>query len=71
MMREKKITKVLTTPCIRVRVIMSPLATWLTSWASTASASSEVMLFMRPVLTATSALLRFHPVAKALISGES
>jgi len=29
------------------------------------------MLRSRPVLTATSALLRFHPVAKALGSGES
>ena len=31
-------------PWIRVRVTMSPLATWLTSWASTASASSRLML---------------------------
>ena len=37
--REKKITKVFTTPWIRVSVTMSPLAMWLISWPITASAS--------------------------------
>ena len=50
---------------------MSPFATWLTSCPSTASASSADMFASSPVLTATSALLRFMPVAKALISGAS
>ena len=50
---------------------MSPLATWLTSWASTASASGRVMLCSKPELTATRALLREAPVAKALTWGES
>jgi len=52
-------------------VTMSPLATWLTSCASTASASSRSIARSRPVETATSALLRLAPVAKALISGAS
>ena len=50
---------------------MSPFATWLTSWASTASASSFDMLCRSPVLTATSAASRRAPVAKAFGSGES
>ncbi len=64
-------TKVFSTPCSRVMVTMSPLATWLTSWPSTASISSWLMPRSNPVDTATSALLRFAPVAKALTSGES
>ncbi len=71
MVREKKMTKVLTTPCSRVIVTMSPLATWLTSWASTASTSRLSIACSRPVETATSALLRKAPVAKALGSGAS
>ena len=50
---------------------MSPFATWLTSWARTASASSRVMLCSSPVLTATSDASRRAPVAKAFGSGES
>jgi len=50
---------------------MSPLATWETSWPSTASASSGRMRCSRPVLTATKALLRDIPVANALGSGLS
>ena len=70
-MRAKKKTKVLTTPCTSASVTMSPLATWLTSCASTASTSSRVMLRRRPVLTATSAESRLMPVAKAFGSGAS
>ncbi len=70
-MRDRKTTKVLTTPWIRVSVTMSPLATWLTSWPSTASASSVVICCNRPVLIATSAALRLAPVAKAFGSGDS
>ena len=50
---------------------MSPLATWLTSWPSTAEAWSAFMDRNRPVLTATRELFRLGPVAKALGSGES
>ena len=64
-------TNVLSTPWISAIVTMSPLATWLISWPSTASASSRLMLCRRPVETATSDLLRFQPVAKALMSGAS
>jgi hypothetical protein len=64
-MRDRKMTKVLTTPWISVSVTMSPLPTWLTSCASTASTSSLLMLCNRPVDTATSELLRLGPVAKA------
>ncbi len=64
-------TNVFTTPCISAIVIMSPFATWLISWASTASASFCDMPLSRPVLTATSALLRRAPVANAFISGVS
>ena len=71
MTRERKMTKVLTTPWISASVTMSPLATWLTSWPSTASASSRLIPLSRPVLTATSALFLFMPVAKALTSGAS
>ena len=67
--RARKITKVLSTPWIRAMVTMSPLATWLTSCASTASASSRLIARSRPVDTATRELLRVGPVAKALISG--
>src|SRR5690606_37247905 len=69
--RASTITKVLSTPCSRAMVTMSPLATCATSWPSTASASLALMLRSRPVDTATSALLRLAPVAKALISGAS
>ncbi len=51
-------------------VTMSPFFTWLISWASTASTSSEVMRCSRPALTATSALFLLAPVAKAFGSGE-
>ena len=71
MTRERKITKVLTTPWISASVTMSPLATWETSCASTASASLRSMARKSPVDTATSALLRLMPVAKALTSGAS
>ncbi|CFN65339.1 Uncharacterised protein [Bordetella pertussis] len=56
----------MTTPWIRVRVTMSPLATCATSWPSTAATSSSVMLSSRPVETATSESLRNAPVANAL-----
>ena len=42
-----------------------------TSCASTASTSSSRIFRSKPVLTATRASLRFMPVAKAFISGES
>ena len=71
MMREKKNTKVFTTPWISVSVTMSPFATWLTSCASTASASCCDMLASSPVLTATSDASRRAPVANAFGSGES
>ncbi len=45
---------------------MSPLATWPISCASTARTSSGRMRLSRPAETATSASLRFQPVAKAL-----
>ena len=54
------------TPWISVSVTIFPLATWATSCASTASASSRVMLCSRPVETATSELLRLGPVVNAL-----
>ncbi|CSA58006.1 Uncharacterised protein [Vibrio cholerae] len=69
--RDKKITKVFTTPCISVMVTMSPLAMWLTSCANTASASSRVMLCSNPVETATRESSRFAPVANAFMSGAS
>ncbi len=50
---------------------MSPFATWLISWPTTASTSSLFIRWSRPVLTATRASLRFQPVAKAFGSGES
>ena len=53
--RDRKSTKVFTTPWISVSVTMSPFATWLTSWPSTASTSSRFMRCSSPVLTATSA----------------
>src|SRR5690606_41120371 len=65
-MRDRKMTKVLTTPWIRVRVTMSPLAMWATSWPSTAATSSSVMDESRPVETATRESLRKAPVANAL-----
>ncbi len=71
MTREKKMTKVFSTPWISASVTMSPLATCETSCASTASASSRSMALSRPVDTATSALLRRMPVAKAFTSGAS
>ena len=70
-MRDRKITNVFTTPCSSVSVTMSPFATWLTSWPSTASTSRSDSRENSPVLTATSALLRVGPVAKAFTSGES
>ena len=69
--RDSTITKVFSTPCSSAIVTMSPLATWLTSWASTASASARSIARNRPVDTATRELLRLGPVAKALISGAS
>ena len=45
---------------------MSPLATWLISWPSTASTSSLFMFCSSPMLTATRASFLFQPVAKAL-----
>src|SRR3972149_161363 len=54
---------------MRASVTMSPFATWLISCPSTASASSLSMAASNPVLTATRALLRLMPVAKALMSG--
>jgi hypothetical protein len=66
MMRERKITKVFTTPWIRVSVTMSPFATWVTSWPMTASTSSRFIVWSSPVDTATSAEFLNAPVAKAL-----
>src|SRR3954471_1004734 len=66
MMRERKITKVFTTPWIRVSVTMSPLLTWVISCPITASTSSRFMVCRRPVETATSAEFLNAPVAKAL-----
>src|SRR6266852_2110823 len=63
--RDRKYTKVLSTPWIRVSVTMSPLATWLISWPSTASTSSRLIDSSRPVETATSAEFLNAPVAKA------
>src|SRR5450830_69246 len=63
--RAMNTTKVLTTPWIRVKVTMSPLATWAISWPSTASTSSRFMFCNRPVDTATSAEFLKAPVAKA------
>src|SRR5262245_30315619 len=63
--RDRKITKVFSTPWIRARVTMSPLDTWLISWPSTPSTSSGRMLRRRPVETATSAASFFAPVANA------
>jgi purine-cytosine permease-like protein len=57
---------VFTTPWISVSVTMSPFATWLISWPSTASTSSRFMPRRSPSLTATSAASRRAPVAKAL-----
>ncbi len=71
MMRAKKMTNVFSTPCNKVMVTMSPFATWVISWPSTASACGRDMLRSRPVLTATSAALRRAPVAKAFISSAS
>ena len=70
-MRARKITNVFSTPWMSAMVTMSPLATWLTSWPSTASASSRLIARSNPVETATSELLRLGPVANALISGAS
>src|SRR5882762_3380483 len=64
--RERKNTKVLSTPWMRVRVTMSPLETWVISWPSTASTSSRLIDSSRPVETATSAEFLNAPVAKAL-----
>ena len=69
--REATNTKVFTTPWISVSVTMSPFATWLTSWPSTASTSLRFMRCRSPVLTATSDLSRRAPVAKAFGAGES
>ena len=68
--RERNITKALITPCSRVMVTMSPLATWLISWASTASSSAGGIPLRMPVDTATRARLGEGPVAKAFHSGE-
>src|SRR5699024_5911652 len=59
-------TKVLTTPCISVRVTISPLATWATSWPKTAVTSSSFIVSSRPVETATKASFLNAPVANAL-----
>src|SRR6266850_385100 len=63
--RERKNTKVLSTPWMRVRVTMSPLETWVISWPSTASTSSRLIDSSKPVETATSAEFLNAPVAKA------
>src|SRR5882672_1287094 len=63
--RDRKNTKVLSTPWMRVRVTMSPLATWVISWPSTASTSSRLIDSSKPVETATSAEFLNAPVAKA------
>src|SRR5712692_5846802 len=63
--RERKNTKVLSTPWMSVRVTMSPLETWVISWPSTASTSSRLIDSSRPVETATSAEFLKAPVAKA------
>ena len=70
-MRDRKMTKVFTTPWISVSVTMSPLATCVISCPSTASTSLRFMLCRSPELTATSAASRRAPVAKAFGSGES
>ena len=71
MMREKNITKALTTPWISVSVTMSPLAMCATSCASTPSTSSRRIERSRPVDTATRLRLLLGPVANAFTSGES
>ena len=63
--REKKRTNALRTPWTRVSVTMSPFATWLISWPSTALSSSLVIWPMMSVETATSAWFLNAPVAKA------
>src|SRR6266480_6700 len=63
--RDRKYTKVLSTPCMRVRVTMSPLETWVISWPSTASTSSRLIDSSKPVETATRAEFLKAPVAKA------
>src|SRR2546426_5983559 len=63
--RDRKNTKVLSTPCMSVRVTMSPLETWVISWPRTASTSSRLIDSSRPVETATSAEFLNAPVAKA------
>src|ERR1700722_9201200 len=71
MMRDRKMTNVLTTPWISVSVTMSPLATCVNSWPRTASISVRFIDASSPVLTATSALRRRGPVANAFGCGES
>ncbi len=66
MTRARKTTNVLTTPWISDSVTMSPLATCVTSWPSTASISSRDIALSNPVETATSAEFLNAPVAKAL-----
>src|SRR6266516_1843110 len=63
--RDRKYTKVLSTPCMRVRVTMSPLETLVISWPSTASTSSRLIDSSKPVETATRAEFLKAPVAKA------
>ena len=55
---------------MRDKVIMSPLATCPISCAKTARTSRSSKRLSNPVLTATRALLRFHPVAKALAESD-
>ena len=61
----------LTTPWSNARVTISPLATWLTSWPEHGLDLTLVEAAQKPVLTATSALFRLMPVAKAFGSEES
>src|SRR6266513_4707413 len=63
--RDRKYTKVLSTPWMSVRVTMSPLETWVISWPSTASTSSRLIDSSNPVETATRAEFLNAPVAKA------
>ena len=61
----KKMTNVLTTPCARHIVTMSPFETWLISCPSTALSSSRDICSIMPVETATSAEFLNAPVANA------
>ena len=64
--RERKKTKVFSTPWISVSVTMSPFETWVISWPRTASTSVRSIVSSSPVDTATSDESRKAPVANAL-----